>query len=299
MTLAPKQPLGRQLTRRQVGQALAAAVVGAGLPIAVQAETADAPWLTLPPTPALPTPTKSDVAAVNGTRIFFAQFGAGEPVLLLHGGLGNSDYFGHQIPALARHFSVIAMDTRGHGRSPVTSGAFGYRQFAEDVVALLEHLGIARTSLVGWSDGAVTGLELAMTRPDKVARLFAFGGNSTLDGLKPHGARAPVFVAYAQRCQAEYRQLSPHPEKWPQLVDGLRAMWRSQPSFSRQQLARITAPTAVSDGDYDEIIKRDHVAAMSRQIPGARLVMLPRVSHFAMLQNPTQFNDALLDFLTG
>ena len=129
----------RQLTRRQVGQALAA-VVGAGLPIAAEAGTADAPWLKLPPTPALPTPTRSDVAAVNGTKIFFAQFGQGEPVLLLHGGLGSSNYFGHQIPQLARHFSVIAMDTRGHGRSPVTSAAFGYRLFAEDVAALLDFL---------------------------------------------------------------------------------------------------------------------------------------------------------------
>lgn len=305
----------RQLTRRQVGQALAG-VVGACLPIAANAETADppplprakptapggpadTPWLKLPPTPALPTPTKSEVATINGTRIFFAQFGEGEPVLLLHGGMGNSNYWGHQLPELAKHFSVIAMDTRGHGRSPVTSAAFGYRLFADDVAALLDHLAIAKASLVGWSDGAITGLQLAMTRPDKVSRVFAFGANSTLDGLKPNGARSPVFVAYAQRCRAEYLQLSPRPERWPQLVDGLRAMWRSQPSFSEEKLAGIKAPTAVSDGEYDEIIKREHTEAMSRLIPGARLVMLSKVSHFAMLQNPAQFNEALLDFLKG
>jgi pimeloyl-ACP methyl ester carboxylesterase len=138
-----------------------------------------------------------------------------------------------------------------------------------------------------------------MSRPERVSRLFAFGANSTPDGLRPHGARSPVFTAYAQRCQAEYPQLSPRPDKWTQLVDGLRAMWRSQPSFSREQFARITAPTAVADGEYDEIIKREHTVAMSGQIPGARLVMLPRVSHFAMLQDPAQFNAALLDFLTG
>jgi len=108
-----------------------------------------------------------------------------------------------------------------------------------------------------------------------------------------------VFAAYAQRCRAEYQQLSPRPEKWPQLVDGLRAMWRSQPTYSKEKLASIKAPTAVADGEYDEIIKHEHTEAMSRQIPGARLVMLPRVSHFAMLQNPAQFNAALLDFLKG
>ena len=288
----------RQLTRRQAGQALAA-VLGAGRPIAAGAETADAPWLTLPPTPAWPAPARSDIIAVNETKIFFAQFGAGEPVLLMHGGMGNSNHWGHQIAELAQHFSVIAMDTRGHGRSPVTSSAFGYRLFAEDVAALLDHLGIAKASLVGWSDGAITGLQLAMTRPEKVARLFAFGANSTLDGLKPNGASAPVFVAYAQRCRAEYQQLSPHPEKWPQLVEGLRAMWRSQPSFAKERLAGITAPTAICDGEYDEIIKREHTEMIARQIRGARLVMLPRVSHFAMLQNPPQFNDALLGFLNG
>ncbi len=259
----------------------------------------ETPWLTLPPTPAWPPPRNSDLAAVNGTKIYYAQFGEGEPVLLLHGGLGSSNAWGHQIPELAKRFSVIAMDTRGHGRSPVTSTAFGYRLFADDVAALLDHLAIAKASIVGWSDGAVTGLALAMTRPERVAKLFAFGANSTPAGLKPNGARNPVFAAYARRCQAEYLQLSPHPEKWPQLVDRLRAMWRSQPSFSRQQLARITAPTAVSDGDHDEIIRREHTEAMARQIPGARLMMLPRVSHFAMLQNPAQFNAALLEFLTG
>ena len=305
----------RPLTRRHFGKALAA-VACAGLPRAAHAEAdrppsqargrpvtpgghADAPWLTLPPTPALPAPARSDLVSVNGTKIFFAQFGAGAPVLLLHGGLGNSNWWGHQVAALARRFSVIAMDTRGHGRSPVTSAAFGYRLFADDVTALLDLLAIPRVSLVGWSDGAVTGLELAMTRPERVSRLFAFGANSTPDGMKPNGARAPTFVAYAQRCKAEYLQLSPQPERWPQLVDGLRAMWRSQPSFSPEMLARIKAPTAVSDGEHDEIIKREHTAAMARQIPGARLVMLPKVSHFAMLQDPARFNDALLDFLAG
>ncbi len=287
-----------RLTRRQVGSGLAA-LACADLPVAALGAPADAAWLTLPPTPTLPTPTRSALAAVNDTEIFFAQFGVGEPVLLLHGGLGNSNYFAHQIGALAQHHSVIAMDTRGHGRSPVTSAAFGYHEFAADVVALLDHLRIAKVAVVGWSDGAITGLELAMTRPDRVTRLFAFGGNATPDGLKPDGARSPLFVAYAQRCRVEYVQLSPRPEKWPQLVGGLRAMWRSQPAYSRAELARVMVPTAICDGEHDEIIRREHNAAMVRQIPGARLVMLPRVSHFAMLQNPAQFTAAVLHFLEG
>jgi pimeloyl-ACP methyl ester carboxylesterase len=191
------------------------------------------------------------------------------------------------------------MDTRGHGRSSVTSPSFSYGLFAKDVVDLLDFLKIPEVSVVGWSDGAITGLQLAMTKPDRVSRLFAFGANSSLDGLKANGAKSSVFVSYGRRCKAEYALLSPHPEKWPQLVDGLRVMWRREPNFTERNLAAVKVPTAISDGEYDEIIKRDHTERMARIIPSARLVILPEVSHFAMLQNPVQFNKSVIEFLTA
>jgi pimeloyl-ACP methyl ester carboxylesterase len=256
-------------------------------------------WLTLPPTPSLPTPKRSDVVTVNGTPIFYAQFGDGPPVLLLHGGLGSSNYWGHQIQALAENFTVTVMDTRGHGRSAVTSPKFGFSVFADDTAALLGVLGIAQVAIVGWSDGAITGLQLAMTRPGLVSKLFAFGANSSVGGLKAGGARTPVFASYAARCAREYAQLSPHPERWSELTGGLGVMWRSQPNFAKRQLAAITAPTVISDGEYDEIIKREHTEQIARDIPKARLMILPAVSHFAMLQNPSQFNRALSEFLSA
>jgi pimeloyl-ACP methyl ester carboxylesterase len=266
---------------------------------AAAGESATAPWLTLPATPSLPAPTRSGLASVNGISVFFAQFGDGPPVLLLHGGLANSNYWGLQIAELAKSFSVTVMDTRGHGRSPVMSRTFSYALFAQDVAALMDSLEIPAAAVVGWSDGAITGLELAMTKPDRVTKLFAFGANSSLDGLKAGGAKSQVFASFAARCRAEYAKLSPHPEKWSQLVDGLRAMWRTEPAYTRQKLAAIKPPTAISDGEYDEIIKREHTEQMSVQIPGARLLIQPAVSHFAMLQNATQFNRVLIDFLTS
>lgn len=191
------------------------------------------------------------------------------------------------------------MDTRGHGRSSLTSPKFGFDLFADDVAALLGVLGVPSVSLVGWSDGAITGLQLAMTRPNLVTRLFAFGANSTLGGLKPGGSKSPVFASYAARCAIEYRHLSPHPERWAQLTSGLGAMWRSQPNFSAQQLGAIKSPTVISDGEYDEIIKREHTEQIARQIPNAKLMIQPSVSHFAMLQNPPQFNRAVAEFLTA
>ena len=286
-------------TRRRAVQALlVAGAVGCAAPALGKSETSA--WLTLPPTPNLPTPRRSETASVNGTKIYFAQFGeAGPPVLMLHGGLGNSNYWGHQVGALAKQFSVTVMDTRGHGRSPVTSRAFSYGLFAQDATALLDYLQIPAASIVGWSDGGVTGLELAMTRPDRVAKLFAFGANSTPSGMKPGGARASVFAAYAARCRGEYAALSPNPDKWLQLVQGLGAMWRSEPNYPDQKLARIKAPTTIADGAYDEIIKPEHTRHMASVIPGARLAILPDTSHFAMLQDPIAFNQALIEFLSA
>jgi pimeloyl-ACP methyl ester carboxylesterase len=294
-------------TRRQTLKALGAcaAVVsplvrGTGaLAVEAGAGTSNAKWLTLPPTPTLPDAKQKGVAAINGTDIFYARFGQGPPVLLLHGGLANSNYWGHQVDYLARSFTVIVMDTRGHGRSPVTSHAFSYGLFAEDAAALLDFLKIPQISIVGWSDGAVTGLQLAMTRPHRISRLFAFGANSSAEGLKADGARSPIFVRFAGRCRAEYALLSPHPERWPQLLGGLRAMWRTEPNFSKRDLASVKIATTISDGEHDEIIKRNHTEMMSLAIPRARLVMLPEVSHFAMLQDPGQFNQALTAFLAA
>lgn len=189
------------------------------------------------------------------------------------------------------------MDTRGHGRSPLMSRSFSYRVFAQDVAGLLELLQIPSVSIIGWSDGAITGLQLAMTRPEIVSKLFAFGANSSLDGLIAKGVKSQVFAAFAARCKSEYAQLSQNPERWNQLVDGLRVMWRTEPNFTRQNLAAVKTSTIISDGEFDEIVKREHTERMALAIPGAKLVIQPRVSHFAMLQNPAQFNNVVSDFL--
>jgi pimeloyl-ACP methyl ester carboxylesterase len=256
-------------------------------------------WLTLPPTPELPATNRKGLAPLNGASLFFAQFGEGPPppVLLLHGGLANAKYWGHQIKALTSAHTVVAMDTRGHGRSPVTSSKFSYSTFAEDAEALLNLLKIDRVAVVGWSDGAITGLQLAISRPERISRLFAFGANSSPDGLKPGGSTNKVFASYTARCRAEYSQLSPHPERWSQLVTGLGAMWRTEPKFTKAMLATIKLPVVISIGEHDEIIRPDHTQRLAKLIPGARLMIQPGVSHFAMLQNPAQFNSAVAELL--
>jgi len=297
--------LGFALTRRRLLSALAGCgvlpVLGGG-PAAAAPDpkrVATKPWLTLPATPGLPKPSKQGLAKLGDVEIYFAQFGAGPHVLMLHGGSASSNYWGHQVSALAGDFQVTVMDTRGHGRSPVSSPVFGYAQFAQDVIALLKYLGIPRTAVVGWSDGAITGIQLAMVEPGLLTGVFAFGANTDLHGLKPGGAKSPVFQQFSARCQKEYAALSPHPERWSTLQAGLVKMWRSEPSYSRQQLSGIGISVAVADGEYDEIIKTEHTKEIARSIPHDELVLMSDVSHFAMLQDPTQFNAYLTDFLFG
>jgi pimeloyl-ACP methyl ester carboxylesterase len=227
----------------------------------------------------LPSTTRKGIATVNGVSIFYAQFGQGPPVLLLHGGLANSNYWGNQVEHLAKSFSVVVMDTRGHGRSSLMSHTFRYGLFAEDAVGLLDFLKLSQVAIIDWSDGAVTGLQLAVTKPERVSKLFAFGANSSADGLNANGARSPTFVTFAHRCQTEYMLLSPHPERWPQLLDGLRNMWRTEPNFTKQNLASVKTDTTICYGEHD--------------------LMLPGVSHFAVLQDPSQFNEALIAFLAA
>src|ERR1700688_1794965 len=107
-------------------------------------------WTTLPPTPVLPRAEQSGFAPVNGIRIWYAEFGQGTPVILLHGGLANANYWGNQVPAIARHYKVIVMDSRGHGRSTRNSTPFGYDLMASDVRGLLEYLHIGKAAIVGW-----------------------------------------------------------------------------------------------------------------------------------------------------
>jgi pimeloyl-ACP methyl ester carboxylesterase len=276
---------------------LAALMMSAG-PFAAAAPE---PWQTLPPLPSLPAGTVGRHAEIGGARIWFAEWGsrsAGTPVLLLHGGFGNSNYFGRLIPVLVAHgYRVIAMDSRGHGRSTRSDAPLTYDLMAQDVLGLLDRLSISQVYLVGWSDGGIIGLDLAMTHPDRLAGVFAFGANADVSGLKDGAEKTPVFAAYLARTAQEYRALSPTPPQWAEFSAAVNKMWETLPAFTRSELASITVPTTIADGEFDEAIKLTHDEYMAQAIPGAHLVILPRVSHFAMLQDPAAFNAAVLRFL--
>jgi pimeloyl-ACP methyl ester carboxylesterase len=169
---------------------------------------------------------------------------------------------------------------------------------ATDVLKLLDLLHLRQVSLVGWSDGGIIGLDLAINHPERLHGLFAFGANADLSGTFDEQAeKAPVVVAFEARAEEEYRQLSPTPNDWESFQTMMNKMWHTLPNFTPEQLRSIRVTTTIGDGEYEEIIKPEHTRYLAATIPNAKLVILPDVSHFAVLQDPGAFSAAVLDFL--
>jgi pimeloyl-ACP methyl ester carboxylesterase len=267
---------------------------------------AEQPWERFSP----PSPGWIESAGAKGcvqvgkAQMFYAVFGAGEPVLLIHGGLGNADVWEIQVKALAATYKVIVADSRGHGRSTRSGDDIHYRIMADDYVALLDQLKIAKAAVVGWSDGGIIALDLAMRYPARVTKVFAHAANSR-PGVGPGraGSRTAwnAYVAWARR---DYHRLSSMrcpgtPADFARLSASLSKMWRSEPQWSDADLRKIRVPAAIVLGDHDEAISCRHTHYLAKTIPGARLMVLPRVGHFAMRQDPANYTAAVLHFLDG
>lgn len=254
-------------------------------------------WQHLPATPAPVAGLKTAYADVNGINLFYGTIGHGSPVIFLHGGLANADYWGLQVPAIAKNHQVIVVDSRGHGRSSRNAQPFGYDLMTDDVVALMDHLHIQQAAIVGWSDGAIIGIDFALRHADRVSKVFAYAPNTTTAGVRSDVAENPLFARYITRAGDEYRKLSKTPQQYDSFVDQIGKMWQSQPNWSDAQLQQIHTPIVIADGDHDEGIIRSELEHTAATIPGAGLLIIPNTSHFAFLQAPKEFNDALINFL--
>ncbi|GAB4114981.1 MAG: alpha/beta hydrolase [Roseiflexaceae bacterium] len=244
----------------------------------------------------LPEPGDTGMLAHAGAQIWYAQYGAGFPLVLLHGGLGNSGNWGYQVPALIQAgYRVVLIDTRGHGRSTRDDQPYSYRLLASDLVAVLDLLQLDRAVLAGWSDGACTALITADQHPERVAGGFFFACN-----MDPSGTKEFEFTPVVGRCferhRAEYQQLSATPDQFDALVAAVSQMQQSEPNYSAADLGQIHVPVAIVQGEHDQFIKPEHARYLAASIPAAELIELPGVSHFAPLQRPQRFTDPLLQF---
>src|SRR5215216_3802568 len=193
----------------------------------------------------------------GGTQIWYAAFGAGAPVILLHGGLGHSGNWGYQVPALVRSgYRAIVIDSRGHGRSTRDARPFTYELMAADVSAVMDALHLEKAALVGWSDGACTALILASKAPARVAGVFFFACNMDSSGTKEITEFSPILRRCIGRHVQDYKQLSATPDQFDELSDAVGLMQKTQPNYSAHDLAQISVPVGIVQSEHDEFIKR-------------------------------------------
>ena len=221
---------------------------------------------------------------VNGVQLYSETFGHGLPaVVVLHGGLGSIVDMHNQIRALAETRMVVAIDSRGHGKSSDSPLPLSYGLMADDTFKLLGSLGLRTVDIVGWSDGGIIGLDLAMHHPDLIHRLVAIGANFDPNGLVD--SQAPVAT--------------PEKKEEPNtLRRKVTTLWRSEPHYTLQDLAMIKAPTLVIAGERD-VVRRQHTDTLAKAIPGTREVIVEDSTHDVPIEKPDFVDALIVDFLDG
>jgi pimeloyl-ACP methyl ester carboxylesterase len=235
----------------------------------------------------------------GGVRTYFEVYGEGEPVVMLHGGLGTVESWAMQTPALAEVYRVYVPERRGHGRTPDVDGPITYETMAADTAAFLDAAGTGSAHLVGWSDGAVVGMLVALLRPELVRKLVVIGQYFNAEGEVPEFR---VMIDYwgsdlPEALHEVYDRVSPDgPEHFPVVLEKVMRMWREEPDIALPELAEVCAPVLVMQGD-DDIVEVEHSAAVAATLPDAQLAVIPGTSHMAPLEKPDLVNRLILDFL--
>lgn len=222
-------------------------------------------------------------------RLHHIISGSGEPLILLHGNGEDLTYFEHQMQPFSEHFRVIAVDTRGHGKSPRGSAPFSIAQFADDLSDFMDSLKIERAHILGFSDGANIALAFALKYPHRVNRLILNGGNLYPWGVK-FFVQLPVVLGYGIASVISLFDKKAVAKK------ELLGLMVNQPNLAPSDLSGMKIPTLVIAGTND-MIRTAHTKLIHRSIPGSRLALIDG-DHFVANKNPSAFNAAVMDFLT-
>lgn len=224
----------------------------------------------------------------NG-NLYCRVSGVGEPLLLLHGNGEDHQIFNHQISHFSKYFQVIALDTRGHGRSDHGKGVLTFQKIAEDILSVLRYFNLSTVTIMGFSDGGNLALYFGSHYPEKVTKLIVIGGNYKVNGLKKDS------LAEVKR---DYRLLTVlgsfflKAAKKRQILD---LMWH-QLDLSSADLMAIKAPTLVVAGE-DDVIAESHTRKIYELITNSELMIVPKASHFLMVEKYEEFNQFAKVFL--
>lgn len=218
----------------------------------------------------------------------YIEQGTGTPLILLHGNGEDVNYFEHQMEPFSKHFRVIAIDTRGHGKTPRGTAPFTIRQFADDLLAFMDAHAIEKADILGFSDGGNIAMVFAMKYPQRVGRLILDGANLDTGGVR---RSIQLSIDFGYFMAKLFARKDPEARKKAELL----GLMVHDPNVRSEELSQIQAPTLVVAGTKD-MIKESHTRLIASSIPGASLAILPG-DHFVANQNPEAFNKAVLSFL--
>lgn len=228
-------------------------------------------------------------ASVRGFRMYYEVYGAGKPLLLIHGNGGSINNVRHQIPYFAKNYKVIAVDSRAQGKSVDTSDSLTYEMMADDLNALLNTLHLDSCYVVGWSDGGINGLLLAMRHPEKVKKLAITGANLWPDTTAVEPGLFQWIVSVNDSLARVPQTPAVKAEK--KLVN----LMVIHPHISTADLKKVQCPTLVIGGDNDVILPK-HTMVIAEAIPRSYLWILPNSGHSTLIRYKDLFNQVVGDF---
>ncbi|MDE3058890.1 MAG: alpha/beta hydrolase, partial [Bacteroidota bacterium] len=246
-------------------------------------------------------PEAGHYAHVNDIRLYYETYGSGHPLLLMHGNGGWINDLRFQIAEFAKYFKVIAVDSRAQGLSTVSDQELSFSLMASDVAQLLDSLHIDSAYVLGWSDGGIVGLELALKYPAKVAKLVTVGANyvpdsTALPAKMIEEMRNSSFAKLDSATQQDIIAHSHFPQRAGLIYDKLNRLDLLHPHIMLEQLHSIKAPTLVMAGDHDIIIAT-HTLSLFHALPHAELCIVPGAGHGLLLTRAPLANEIIKNFL--
>jgi pimeloyl-ACP methyl ester carboxylesterase len=240
---------------------------------------------------------------IGSARIYYEIWGGGAPVLLLHGGLGGVEDFSMQKSELAKHFKVIAFDRPGHGHTADTEEPFSYSIMLRYTIDFMESLNLENVNLLGWSDGAIISLLLAISRPDLVTSMVCVSGNfntsfyttATKEWL--NSSTPDSFRKDQPAVLKRYEEASPDgAQHFSVIFRKTMKMWFNEPDIPKEKLADVPSPTLIMAADRD-VMPLEHTIELFRSIKNAELCIIPGATHFLLSEKHALANAVIFDFI--
>jgi pimeloyl-ACP methyl ester carboxylesterase len=227
---------------------------------------------------------------VNGIKLYTETYGTGKPLFLFHGNGGSINAFSKNIPYFAKYYKVIAVDTRAHGKSVDTSNELNFEMIADDFAQLMEVMKIDSAYVIGWSDGGIDALVLAMRHPEKVIKLASTGANMRPDSL--------ALVPYAWKdmnksyVEKKGKIFANEKDKNDFKILALDVLY---PNYPPEAMSKIKCPALIIAGDRDLIVA-EHTVEIFKYIPKGQLWILPHSGHATLIEHADEFNKKVYDF---